>query len=81
MRPAECRSCKAPVYWAVTTAGNRMPVDVDQVPGGNIELEPMLFGTELRSQTVAHIVKPEPEVLRYRSHFVSCPDRREWKRH
>ena len=75
MRPAECRSCKAPVYWAVTTAGNRMPVDVDQVPGGNVELV-----DRSAADPLARIVKPEPAVERYRSHFVSCPDRREWKR-
>lgn len=27
--PASCRGCKASVYWIVTKAGKRMPVDAD----------------------------------------------------
>lgn len=27
MDPAECRSCKAPIYWVTTATGKKMPVD------------------------------------------------------
>jgi hypothetical protein len=28
-RETACRSCEAPIYWIVTTAGKRMPVDCE----------------------------------------------------
>lgn len=40
MTAAECRSCGAPIIWAVTTASRRpIPVDQEPVEDGNIELE------------------------------------------
>jgi hypothetical protein len=60
-----CSSCSARVIWA-TTAANRKPIclDPELVAGGNIEL---VAG-------VAQVVKPSPDVRRYRSHFASCPN-------
>ena len=36
---SQCRSCKAVVYWVLTPAGKRMPVDCD-VDGGH---EPTIY--------------------------------------
>lgn len=57
--PASCRSCGARIYWVVTDAGRRMPVDCDAegttrpfvpVPGDG-----------------------EPQDGRGVSHFATCP--------
>lgn len=61
-----CRTCKAPVVWAVTEKGRPMPVDPDRVPNGNIELEDGEDGT------VARYVKADPSVERHVSHFATC---------
>lgn len=72
-----CRSCGAIIIWAVSSAGNRMPVDFRRVPGGNIELEER---GAYPVPPMAHFVKPDPQVERFVSHFATCPDRREWRR-
>jgi hypothetical protein len=77
---AICRSCKAPIIWAETTEGKRMPVDAEPSEPGNIKLVDrgprrlpiavILDATALRSTT---------EVLRL-SHFATCPEGRNWRR-
>ena len=69
-----CRSCHAPVYWTVLN-GRPHPVDAEQIPGGNMELEELP-----EAYVVAHLVRPDPLTWRYRSHFASCPDAWKWKR-
>lgn len=77
-----CRSCEAPVTWAITKNGKSMPLDRDPVEGGNVRLT---------GQTViGHTGRegPECEVIgagtftedelaanepRYVSHFATCP--------
>lgn len=62
-----CRSCKAPVIWALTEQGNSMPIDQDPVEGGSIKLEP-------GHPPIARVVpKAEREGLLYTSHFARCP--------
>lgn len=72
-----CRSCNAPIIWATTTGRALMPVDVEPVDDGNVELHvgesgrayatvltgPSLFGGPLR-----------------KSHFASCEQADEWRR-
>ena len=57
-----CRTCQAPIIWAVTPSGRRMPLDAEPREGGNVTL---------RADGVA-IVGGEGAV-RYVSHFVTCP--------
>lgn len=83
MKVEACRSCRAPIIWATSTAGRAVPIDRDRIAGGNIELEEApAFVPEGRrpGSPTARVVKPEPGVLRYRSHFASCPDAWRWKR-
>lgn len=67
MSTTTCRSCGAPIVWCVTPAGNRMPVDADPSPRGNLVLEGEL----------ARVV-PAPDLLdrrpRHTSHFATCPN-------
>jgi len=61
-----CRSCNAPILWARSAKGKRrpMPLDPEPVPGGNVELV----------DGEAWVVKPDPNVPRYVSHFATCPN-------
>jgi hypothetical protein len=57
-------TCGRGIFWAVTVAGKRMPLECQPVPGGTVDL----------STGKAVVVKGEPGVLRYRAHFATCPD-------
>lgn len=61
-----CRSCDAPIEWAVTTNGKRIPLDPHPTLNGNIELY----------DGVAHVVPVDlsATTLRYTSHFATCSD-------
>jgi hypothetical protein len=59
-----CRSCNAPIRWARTAQGKAMPLNPTPALGGNVDVD---------ADGVAHVVKPEPDVRRYTSHFVNCP--------
>lgn len=65
---AHCRSCQAPILWYPTESGKSTPLDEKPVLGGNITL------VEIDQQTVAKVVRGEPDRLGYVSHFKSCPD-------
>ena len=54
----ECRGCRQTVYWIITAAGHRMPVNCD-VEGG---LRPVRFGGVEAKDNGRGI-----------SHFVDCP--------
>jgi len=67
-----CRSCGEPIVWAVTENNKRIPLDTSAVRGGNVVLE--------ANGALARVVKPNPAVMRYRSHFVSCPQASSWRK-
>lgn len=70
-----CRSCDAPVLWANTEKGRRMPLDPDPYSGP----DPRVF--VLRAG-VAIAVTPDafPDEPNYRSHFATCPNAAEHRR-
>jgi len=68
-----CRSCGAPIIWAFTKEGRRIPVDYLPTPGGNLEL------TENGPIYGVTYVDPSSEPL-YRSHFSTCKDADSWRR-
>jgi hypothetical protein len=67
----KCRSCGAPIVWAETVKGRRIPIDAQPAHDGNIRLED-------RGQFVpplAHVLTGQIEnTQRWRSHFASCPN-------
>jgi hypothetical protein len=76
---ANCRSCGAPLTWAITENDKKIPVDSDPSPDGNITLtredglddrgKPIL-----RARVFPHSgATPEGAVL-FKSHFATCPD-------
>jgi hypothetical protein len=64
----QCRSCGAPILWAVSKDGKRMPLNIDRSPGLVVEGE-QSDGTP--------IVASRPV---YTSHFSTCPDADDWRR-
>ena len=76
-----CRSCGAPVVWAVTVTGAMMPVDRDPVDGGNIDL---VHSGDASGTPTAHVLSESQPTLyggdRYVSHFATCPNAAEHRR-
>jgi len=71
-----CRSCNAEIRWSVTEGkGRRMPLDFEPVPNGNIELR-----EREHMDPIAVYVTAQPDVMRFRSHFASCPQRAKWRK-
>lgn len=75
MQTASCSACGAPIRWATTTKGRRMPIDPDPHPQGNIILEHLGEGVA----PIAH-VNAGPIEGGYRSHFVTCPNADDFRR-
>lgn len=69
-----CRSCHAPIVWARTITGRRIPLDLEPATDGNVrlgliggeEVALVLTGGELAAAQIAGPV--------YRTHFQSCPN-------
>ena len=74
--PGECPSCGAPVYWAHTRKGNRMPVDVEPHPSGNCFPFYNPHRREIRVEVRGkHDYSDDSKG--YRPHFATCGN---WKR-
>lgn len=74
--PEKCRSCSAPIYWAVTEAGKSIPVDAEPIPTGNMALNFLTAGVSARilGRSEHH------NGARYQSHFVTCPNANKHRR-
>jgi hypothetical protein len=65
-----CRSCQAPMLWARTEKGRRIPLDVEPYAGDDPRgLFVLRAGVAVA--VPAGAFEDEP---RYRSHFATCPD-------
>lgn len=65
----KCRSCEAPIIWATTDSGKRMPLDFDEHEGGNVFLAAdgtCRVGRQEEDTT--------PGTTRHFSHFATCPN-------
>ncbi len=67
MSASHCRSCGAPIIWAETVNGRRMPLDEDPDPDGKFVLD------ETREPPLATFAPTDPGE-RFQSHFATCPD-------
>lgn len=75
-----CRSCNAPILWAITPKGRRMPLDPEPTPEGNLRLTPIpdrtpLVGKPLTGEDL-EAAQASGEPL-HTSHFATCPDARQ----
>jgi hypothetical protein len=74
-----CRSCDAPIIWAVTPAGRPMPVNSEPVPyRGNIRLEVQPDGRPPLACAIPVMYCFGRRDL-YLSHFVDCPEADKWR--
>ena len=77
---ATCKSCDAEIRWAETPNGKGIPLDPEPVENGNLVMVELNPGGPLK---VRHVVKGEElgdSVPRYRAHFVTCPQGKQWSR-
>jgi len=76
---ANCRTCQAPIIWATSSGGKRMPVDAEPVPDGNVELtlQPGAFVGPVAAVLTGPSLFEKP--LRT-AHFTTCPDAEQWRR-
>lgn len=64
-----CRSCGAPLRWAVTAKGRRLPLDPEPAATGNVVVD------ATGAARVLSPLEPRPaDVPLYLSHFATCPD-------
>jgi hypothetical protein len=73
----ECRSCRRPVYWCVTGTGAAMPVDVEPVANGNIQLH--RNGERILAVYLTGDLTKVPGPRRV-SHFATCKDAKNWRK-
>lgn len=66
---SRCRSCQAPIRWAVTTTGKRMPIDHEPTPDGNVTVHRDEAGQDIAT---VHAVGAPLEGPRWTSHFATC---------
>jgi hypothetical protein len=68
---AACRSCGAPIFWAQTEQGRRIPLDAKPVRNGNLEL----YVPQGKHPVVGELLTVsyrEPGQGTYRAHFATC---------
>jgi hypothetical protein len=73
MKQSACRSCGAPIIWALTRNDKRMPIDVGPVEGGNVEI----VARDTRRDVPYVVVHAQPPMgvdKLYMSHFATCPN-------
>jgi hypothetical protein len=76
-----CRSCEASIVWCWTTKGVRIPIDPEPVPDGNVTVDAggeLIDGARVLVGAEPGLFDP-PNLLHYRTHFVTCPDRDDWR--
>lgn len=77
-----CRSCGAPVTWATTTTGKRMPVDSAPHPDGNVLLRPRSRGEGLEAVVLGPLERLAQGRVHqlHHSHFATCPNATDHRR-
>lgn len=78
-----CRSCGAPVRWAVTEAGKRSIVDAHPVEGGNlVATSPgsVRAASKEERERCQRVGLRECRTPLYVSHVATCPHSKGWRR-
>jgi hypothetical protein len=68
-----CSSCGAPIVWAMTPKGKRMPVNAAEDPAGNLWLTVRHGGGFLAFAATDTTDEPG-DCSRHTSHFATCPN-------
>lgn len=72
-----CDGCGAPIIWASTNRGEKMPVDEQPSTDGNVLLR--MLGGKPHAEVVRNPAKLFGKVAR-KSHFASCPVASQFRR-
>ena len=76
---AKCRSCQADILWVRNASkGTFMCLDAEPVCGGNVAIVDGLAKVVKKGDLFE--AEGEFPVLRYRSHFVTCPEAKQWRK-
>lgn len=80
-----CRSCGAPITWAVTDNGKPIQVDSDPCNDGNVDVcreAGTLRARVLSPRQLEELRDDEYGTLAelYKAHFSSCPDAKHWRK-
>lgn len=70
-----CKSCGAPITWAISAKGKAIPIDPSPVKSGNL----VLIVEDPRNAPTARYARDE-EGPRYVSHFATCAQADEHRR-
>ncbi len=79
--PVACRSCRAPVVWAIAESGKQIPVDPTPDLHGNLAIH--TAGGVHRAEACS---RPRAAALHaagvplYLAHFVNCPHAGNWRK-
>lgn len=82
--PGNCRSCNAPVLWVMTNNGKRGILDAEPSEDGNVAVlcvPDRPTGSEF-AVTLSQDAKARARsfgIPLHKSHFVTCPQRGDWK--
>lgn len=71
-----CRSCQAPIRWALTSKGRRIPLDPTPSPAGNLAFDL----TEEEGASFVRVVPVGSRPTLYTSHFATCPQAAQHRR-
>lgn len=76
--PADAAGCTGPacgakIRWAITTTGQRIPVDWTPDPEGNL-IRIMVAAGDWRIRPLAPDETPDPSLHRWTAHWATCPD-------
>lgn len=76
---ATCVSCGAPILWAVTDKGKRIPLDLEPVPLGNVAVsaDSGFPSAPPMAKVWGNRHEWPPRKPRYVSHFSTCPHAKE----
>lgn len=78
--PVPCRSCAAPIWWAVTEpAGKAIPLNNGVSPDGNLAVWRDQSGN-LRARALVLDEEPAEHERRAVAHFATCPEAKAHRR-
>lgn len=77
---AKCRSCQAPIEWAITENSKKMPLDRRPNPEGNVIKTGAVIDGLPEVHVIGFLDRLTGEETRFTSHFATCPNAKAHRR-